>query len=91
MVDLGSNRTYSQTARANAINVPKGKPTLPPPPLVELCCKVLASYIFRTYKSLSNIKGVWIKRSIYHKTYINLNKWGPINIIISRNIQEAYK
>jgi hypothetical protein len=58
MVDLGSNRTYGQTIRANAINVPKGKPALPPPPLVELRYKVLASCIFRTYKASSNIKGV---------------------------------
>jgi hypothetical protein len=58
MINLGSNRTYSQTIQANAINVPKGKPALLPPPLVELCYKVLASYIFYTYKALSNIKGI---------------------------------
>ena len=40
------------------INIPKGKPTLLPPPLVELYYKVLASCIFRTYKALSNIKGI---------------------------------
>jgi hypothetical protein len=58
MVDLGSNRTYGQTTRANAINVPKGKPALLLSPLVKLCYKVLASCIFCTYKASSNIKGV---------------------------------